>query len=97
MFKFAAIKEGVGRFIDYLGKLPFLKEKWDAFTAYIGGLKQSLVEKWDQFTAYISEMSEYVSGIVVEYGMRYQVHLVVLVIISKTYLKVCTMQLQIVK
>ena len=64
MFKFAAIKEGVGRFIDYLGKLPaFLKEKWDAFTAYIGGLRQSLVDKWDQFTAYISEMAEYVSGI----------------------------------
>ncbi len=64
LFKFAAIKEGVGRFIDYLGKLPaFLKEKWDAFTAYIGGLRQSLVDKWDQFTAYISEMAEYVSGI----------------------------------
>ena len=64
LFKFAAIKEGVGRFIDYLGKLPaFLKEKWDAFTAYIGGLRQSLVDKWDQFTAYISEMGEYVKGI----------------------------------
>jgi hypothetical protein len=64
LFKFAAIKEGVGRFIDYLGKLPaFLKEKWDAFTAYIGGLRQSLVDKWDQFTAYISEMSEYVKDI----------------------------------
>ena len=64
LFKFAAIKEGFSRFMDYLGKLPaFLKEKWDAFTAYIGSLRQSIVDKWDQFTAYISEMGEYVKGI----------------------------------
>ena len=32
----------------------FLKEKWDAFTNYIGSLKDSLVEKWDALTESIS-------------------------------------------
>ena len=68
MFKFHAIKDGItkygGMLIDYFKKLPeFLKEKWDAFTAYIGGLKQSLVDKWDAFTESIMGMVDYVKGI----------------------------------
>ena len=59
MFGFFKIKDGImkygGMLIDYFKNLPkMLKEKWDAFTAYIGGLKDSLVEKWDALTESIS-------------------------------------------
>ena len=59
MFKFTAIKDGIvkygGMLVDAIMALPkFLKEKWDAFTNYIGSLKDSLVEKWDALTESIS-------------------------------------------
>tara|TARA_B100000614_G_C14532793_1_gene487208 strand:- start:207 stop:1757 length:1551 start_codon:yes stop_codon:yes gene_type:complete len=63
MFKFQAIKDGVtkygGMLIDYFKNLPkMLKEKWDAFTAYIGGIKDALKEKWDALVDSIASFGD---------------------------------------
>ena len=93
MFKFTAIKDGIvkygGMLVDAIPLPKFLKEKWDAFTNYIGSLKDSLVEKWDALTESISNFGSKIWNSIKGAFVK-------LVIIYQTYLKVCTMRLQIV-